>query len=214
MASPSTSSSTRLVLLRHGQTPLSVDRRYSGRDDVAMTAIGLDQAARAAGRLANWPISAIICSPLRRTRETAAPLAAATGLPVTVDEGLIETDFGQWEGLTFSEAARRDPDVHRSWLGDTTVAPPGGESFADAEARVGRAREAIVAEYAGQTVVLVTHVTPIKSMIRAAMRVGPELLHGLHLDLASVSLVEYFADGGSVGRLVNDTSHLRSYPLG
>jgi len=214
VGSSSASTSTRLVLLRHGQTPLSVDRRYSGRDDVAMTAVGLDQAARVAGRLANWPISAIICSPLRRTRETAAPLAAATGLPVTVDEGLIETDFGQWEGLTFSEAARRDPEVHRAWLRDTTVAPPGGESFADAEARVATARETIVAEHAGQTVVLVTHVTPIKSMIRAAMRVGPELLHGLHLDLASVSLVEYFDDGGSVGRLVNDTSHLRSYPLG
>ena len=113
-----------------------------------------------------------------------------------------------------AEAARRDPEVHRAWLRDTTVAPPGGESFADAEARVATARETIVAEHAGQTVVLVTHVTPIKSMIRAAMRVGPELLHGLHLDLASVSLVEYFDDGGSVGRLVNDTSHLRSYPLG
>lgn len=206
-------SSTRLVLLRHGQTPLSVDRRYSGRDDVAMTAVGVDQAARAAGRLANWPISAIISSPLRRTRETAAPLAAAAGLPVTIDERLIETDFGQWEGLTFTEAARRDPELHRDWLGDTTVAPPDGESFADAAARVTLARAAIVADHPGETVVLVTHVTPIKSMLREAMRVGPELLYGLHLDLASVSLVEYFADGGSVGRLVNDTSHLRSYPL-
>ncbi|GED98534.1 histidine phosphatase family protein [Gordonia crocea] len=205
--------STRLVLLRHGQTPLSVDRRYSGRDDVALTDVGHEQAALAAARLASWPISAIITSPLQRTRQTAEPLAAATGLPVTVDEGLIETDFGQWEGLTFAEAAERDPELHRSWIGDIEVAPPGGESFADAARRVAAARAAIVAAHPDETVVVVSHVTPIKSVLREAMKVGPELLYGLHLDLASVSLVEYFADGGSVGRLVNDTSHLRSYPL-
>lgn len=205
--------STRLVLLRHGQTPLSVDRRYSGRHDVALTDLGLDQAARAAARLANWPISAIISSPLQRTRQTAAPLAAATGLPVTVDDRLIETDFGEWEGLTFSEAAQRDPELHRAWVGDIDVAPPGGESFAEAAQRVVRARTAIVDAHPGQTVVIVSHVTPIKSVLREAMRVGPELLYGLQLDLASVSLVEFFDDGGSVGRLVNDTSHLRSYPL-
>ncbi|WP_290713124.1 MULTISPECIES: histidine phosphatase family protein [Gordonia] len=205
--------STRLVLLRHGQTALSVDRRYSGRDDVALTEIGIDQAARAAGRLANWPIAAIVTSPLRRARQSAAPLAAATGLPVTVDEGLIETDFGQWEGLTFTEASQRDPELHRAWLRDATVEPPGGESFAAAERRIADARAAIVADHPGQVVVLVTHVTPIKSMLRVAMHVGPELLYGLHLDLASVSVVEFFGDGGSVGRLVNDTSHLRSYPL-
>ncbi|QKT07649.1 histidine phosphatase family protein [Gordonia sp. X0973] len=208
-----TPTSTRLVLLRHGQTPLSVDRRYSGRDDVALTPLGAEQAARAAARLANWPVSAIICSPLQRTRQTAAPLAAATGLPVTVDEGLIETDFGEWEGLTFTEAAQRDPELHRAWIGDTTLAPPGGESFADTQERVAAARARIVAAHPGQTVVLVSHVTPIKSMLREALGVGPELLYGLHLDLASVSLVEFFVDGGSVGRLVNDTSHLRSYPL-
>nr|WP_245548351.1 histidine phosphatase family protein [Gordonia araii] len=206
--------STRLVLLRHGQTPLSVERRYSGRDDVALTELGVDQAARAAGRLANWPISAIVCSPLRRTRQTAEPLAAAAGLPVTVDDRLIEADFGEWEGLTFTEAAQRDPELHREWVGDEVIAPPGGESFADAARRVADARAAIVADHPGQTVVVVSHVTRIKSILRDAMRVGPELLYGLHLDLASVSLVEFFADGGSVGRLVNDTSHLRSYPLG
>ncbi|MFT4199443.1 histidine phosphatase family protein [Gordonia sp. (in: high G+C Gram-positive bacteria)] len=205
--------STRLVLLRHGQTPLSVDRRYSGRDDVALTELGTDQARKAAARLANWPIDAIICSPLQRTRQTAAPLAAATGLPITVDERLIETDFGRWEGLTFAEAAALDPELHRAWVGDETVAPPDGESFADTARRVAQARAAIVEEHPGRTVVLVSHVTPIKSLLRDAMRVGPELLYGLHLDLASVSLVEYFGTDRSVGRLVNDTSHLRSYPL-
>ncbi len=214
MPDPAVGGATRLVLLRHGQTPLSVDRRYSGRADVPMTPVGVDQAARAAARLANWPVAAIISSPLQRTLQTAAPLAAAAGLPVVIDERLVETDFGQWEGLTFAEAARRDPELHREWLGDITVAPPGGESFAAAAARVASARAAIVAEHPGRTVLLVSHVTPIKSVLREAMGVGPELLFGLHLDLASISLVEYFADGGSVGRLVNDTSHLRSYPLG
>ncbi len=180
---------------------------------MALTEVGIDQAARAAARLANWPVDAIITSPLQRTRQTATPLAAATGLPITVDERLIEADFGEWEGLTFAEAAARNPELHHDWVGDVTVAPPGGESFADAALRVAHARAAIVDAHRGQTIVLVSHVTPIKSLLRDAMRVGPELLYGLHLDLASVSLVEYFSDGGSVGRLINDTSHLRSYPL-
>lgn len=199
---------TRLILLRHGQTALSVERRYSGRGNPELTELGREQAAAAAKRLATWAIDAVVASPLARTLSTARAVAVEHGLPVTVDEGVIETDFGAWEGLTFSQAAERDPVVHREWLGDTAIAPPDGESFDAVRERVATARQAVVDAHPGQTVLVVSHVTPIKTLLRDALRVGPEFLFHLHLDLASISLVEYFPDGGSVVRGCNDVAHL------
>ena len=121
---------TRFLLLRHGQTELSAQRRYSGRGNPALTDVGRRQADAAAQYLAQrGGIAAVITSPLQRAYDTAAAAAKALGLDVTVDDDLIETDFGAWEGLTFGEAAERDPELHRRWLRDTSVTPPDGESF-------------------------------------------------------------------------------------
>jgi probable phosphoglycerate mutase len=200
---------TRLHLLRHGQTELSVQRRYSGRGNPALTETGLSQAEAAAKRLAALPgVAAIVTSPLERARRTAEAVAATTGAEVVVHEGLIETDFGAWEGLTFAEAARRDPDLHRRWLSDTSIAPPDGESFDEVHRRVRRARNDVITRYGGGDVVLVSHVTPIKTLLRMALDVGPSLLFRLHLDLASLSTAEFYPDGHASVRLVNDTSHL------
>jgi probable phosphoglycerate mutase len=125
-----------------------------------------------------------------------------------VHEGLTETDFGKWEGLTFAEAAARDPELHRSWLSDTSVRPPSGESFDEVRERIERVREDLTASYAGSTILVVTHVTPIKTLLQLALAAGPSLLYKLHLDLASLSIAEFYPDGGSSVRLVNDTSHL------
>ena len=120
------------VLLRHGQTALSIQRRYSGHGDPELTAVGMAQAAGAAAAPRRGPrrVTAVLTSPLRRARQTAAAVAQATGVPLVVRDGLIETDFGEWEGLTFAEARDRDPELHAKWLGDEDIAPPGGESFA------------------------------------------------------------------------------------
>jgi len=205
---------TRILLLRHGQSPLSVERRYSGRGNPELTRDGLEQAAAAATALAarhvgpGGNLRAVISSPLLRARQTAEPVAGLLGLGVTVDERLTETDFGAWEGLTFPEAAERDPELHRAWLGDTAVAPPGGESFDAVGARVGAALDDLVATHRGETVVLVSHVTPIKTILRIALAAGPALLFRLHLDLACLSIAEFWPDGGASVRLVNDTSYL------
>ncbi|MGB6246926.1 histidine phosphatase family protein [Gordonia sp. (in: high G+C Gram-positive bacteria)] len=203
---------TRIILLRHGQTQLSVDRRYSGRGNPELTDLGRRQAAAAADRLATGalgPIDAVLSSPLARTMTTARAVAEQIGADVQVAEGVIETDFGAWEGLTFAEAAARDPELHRRWLGDVEAAAPGGESFAAVGERIAVAREDILERFAGRSVLVVSHVTPIKTMLRDALGVGPELLFRLHLDLASISVAEYYPDGGSVVRLVNDTAHLQ-----
>jgi broad specificity phosphatase PhoE/ribonuclease HI len=200
---------TRLLLLRHGQTGLSVQRRYSGRGNPELTDLGRQQAQAAARYLAaRGGIAAVVSSPLQRAYDTATAAAKALGLDVTVDDDLIETDFGSWEGLTFTEAAERDPELHTRWLRDTGTEPPGGESFDAALERVCRAQERIIASYRGATVLVVSHVTPIKMLLRMALDAGPAILYRLHLDLASLSIAEFYPDGLSSVRLVNQTGYL------
>jgi len=200
---------TRLLLLRHGQTELSVERRYSGRGNPALTEVGRQQGSAAARYLAQrGGIAAVVSSPLQRAYDTAATAAKALGLDVTVDDDLIETDFGAWEGLTFSEAAERDPQLHRRWLRDTSTTPPGGESFDEVLDRVLSMRERIIATHEGATVLVVSHVTPIKMLLRLALDAGPGILYRLHLDLASLSIAEFYSDGASSVRLVNQTGYL------
>src|SRR6185312_14075128 len=202
---------TRLLLLRHRQTELSVERRYSGRGNPALTELGRRQADAAAQFLGQrGGIAAVVSSPLERAQDTAGAAAKALGLDVVVDDDLIETDFGAWEGLTFGEAAQRDPELHRRWLHDTSVAPPGGESFDAVHHRVRRARNRIIAEYGDATVLVVSHVTPIKTMLRLALDAGEGILYRLHLDLASLSIAEFYPDGASSVRLVNQTAYVSS----
>lgn len=204
-----TGTPTRLLLLRHGQTELSVNRRYSGRGNPPLTDTGRRQADAAARFLAQrGGIAAVISSPLQRCYDTASAAAKMLQLDVRVDEDLTETDFGAWEGLTFAEAAERDPELHRRWLKDTSTEPPGGESFDAVQQRVQRARDRIITDHDGTTVLVVSHVTPIKTVLRLALDAGPAILYRLHLDLASLSIAEFFADGPASVRLVNQTAYL------
>jgi ribonuclease H / adenosylcobalamin/alpha-ribazole phosphatase len=199
---------TRLLLLRHGETELSAQRRYAGRGNPALTELGRQQADAAAGYLGRCGgIAAVVTSPLQRCYDTASTAAKALSLAVTVDDDLMETDFGAWEGLTFAEAAERDSELHRRWLHDTSTAPPGGESFDHVHQRVRRARDRIVAEHGGTTVLVVSHVTPIKTLLRQALDAGSGILYRLHLDLASLSIAEFYPDGASSVRLVNQTEY-------
>ncbi|MGH3678411.1 MAG: bifunctional RNase H/acid phosphatase [Mycobacterium sp.] len=201
---------TRLLLLRHGQTELSTQRRYSGRGNPALTDVGRRQAEAAAQYVAQrGAVAAVITSPLQRAYDTAAAAAKALGLDVAVDDDLIETDFGSWEGLTFGEAADRDPELHRTWLRDTSISPPDGESFDSVLERVQRVRKRLMAERGGETLLVVSHVTPIKTLLRLALDAGPGILYRLHLDLASLSIAEFYPDGASSVRLVNETSYLQ-----
>ncbi|UGT93226.1 bifunctional RNase H/acid phosphatase [Mycobacterium ostraviense] len=200
---------TRLLLLRHGQTELSVQRRYSGRGNPALNEVGWRQAGLAARYLAQrGGIAAVVSSPLQRAYDTATTAARALGLEVSVDDDLVETDFGVWEGMTFAEAADRDPELHRRWLRDSSATPPGGESFDDVLQRVRRGRDRIIAGHEGATVLVVSHVTPIKMLLRLALDAGAGILYRLHLDLASLSIAEFYADGAASVRLVNQTGYL------
>ncbi|MFF4617963.1 bifunctional RNase H/acid phosphatase [Nonomuraea jabiensis] len=208
---PPTRVATSLLLLRHGETALSVERRFSGRGDAELTPNGLAQAAAAAERLSREPyrLDAIVSSPLKRARQTAEAVAGRTGLDVEVDEDLRELDFGDWEGHTFTEVQRRWPAELSAWFADPEAAPPGGESFATVARRVQTAGERLVERYEGKTVLAVSHVTPIKMLLRLALTAPLESLYRMHLDVACLSLIEYYADGPAVVKSFNDTSHLR-----
>ena len=201
---------TTTVLLRHGETPLSIERRFAGRGDIPLTETGRLQAKAAARSLAaSGGADLIVSSPLQRARLTAEAVAAATGAPVQVDEGWIEADFGEWEGLSYAEAMERWPGEVTAWMKDTSVAPPGGESFSAAGRRVLAALGRLLARAQPGRVVVVSHVTPMKTVLRHALLAPPAALRRMHLDVACLCEVNWYADGPAVVRSFNDTGHLR-----
>jgi probable phosphoglycerate mutase len=200
---------TTTLLLRHGETPLSVAKRFSGRGDAELTPRGLAQAAAAAQRVAaRGAVDAIVSSPLTRARMTAQAAADALHDTVVVDADFAETDFGEWEGFTFAEVGEKWPDQLAAWLADPSVAPPGGESFIETTTRVRRGIDRLVSSYGGKTVLVVSHVTPIKVLTQLSVEAPPSALYRLHLDLASLSEIDWYADGPAVLRRFNDTAHL------
>jgi len=192
---PAQGEPTVTVLLRHGQTPMSVQKRYAGRSDVPLTDTGVRQAAAAAKRLASASLGVIVSSPLLRAVQTAQEVAAVNGAAVVTDDGFREADFGAWEGMTFAEVRERWPAELATWL-------------ADPSARVTAALHRVLAARAGQTVLIVSHVTPIKMLVATALLAPPAALYRMHLDVAALCEIDWYADGPAVLRSFNDTGHL------
>jgi ribonuclease H / adenosylcobalamin/alpha-ribazole phosphatase len=206
---PATGEPTVTLLLRHGQTPYSTERRFAGRADIGLTTVGEQQAAAAATRLGKLGrVDAVVSSPLSRARLTAGAVADACGAEVAVEEGFAETDFGDWDGLTFAEASERDPAVLEAWLASSAAAPPGGESFVAVRERVLAGLSRLLAANQGRTVVVVSHVTPIKILLAHALEAPLSSLYRMFLDTASLSRIDWYPDGPAVVRSLNDTAHL------
>ena len=166
---------TTLVLLRHGITASTVARLFcgSGGSDPGLTPEGRQQAERAAELVARrYDVTHVVSSPLRRTRETADLAADRLGLDVELDDDLAELAFGEWDGLTIEQVRERWPDELARWFTDEEASPPGGESLAALDVRVGRVLERLLATHAGATVLVVGHMNPIKtsSAVRSTHR--------------------------------------------
>jgi probable phosphoglycerate mutase len=207
------SAPTTTFLLRHGQSTLSVDKRFNGSSDPPLTAVGVAQAEATAARLLRLTdggqgFAAVVSSPLRRARHTAEIAAAALGLDVHVEAGFRETAFGAWEGATYAEVVAGWPQELAAWHASIDVAPPGGESFADTERRVRAARDRLIIDFPGQRLLVVAHVSPIKVLTWLALGASPAALFRTSLDLASLTEVDWYPDGGSVLRRFNDAAHL------
>ncbi|MCW2768711.1 MAG: bifunctional RNase H/acid phosphatase [Aeromicrobium sp.] len=197
---------TTLVLLRHGVTA-STERKVfcgGGGADPGLTETGQEQADRAAHWLERLGgVDAIVASPMRRTQETAGAVGRVLGLDVRTEPGLIETAFGDWDGSTFAEIQERWPTEMRDWLRSTAVAPPGGETFDAVFDRVSATRDRILSAYAGQTVVAVSHVTPIKMLVRLALDAPAGVIYKMELAPASITTIQWWPDGGSSLRNFN-----------
>ena len=185
-----------IAFVRHGETPPNRAGLLLGRSDAALTDHGRAQAKRLAKVLAGWGVERVLASPLRRARDTAAPIAAACDRIVEVDERLIEIDYGEWEGSPFGDL---EPALVRRWQGDGTFAPPGGESLEVVAARV--------ASFCGEllddrVVVAVSHVSPIKAAVTWTLRVAPQLAWRMRLDVASITRI----GGGPVLLSFNETA--------
>jgi broad specificity phosphatase PhoE len=148
----------------------------------------------------------VVTSPLERCIQTAEFLNA----PVVVEPDLVECDFGVWEGLTFAEVRERWPDQVTAWLASPEVGPPGGEPFTAVSARVAGVLDRLRADYRSGVVAVVSHVSPLKLILRDALAAGDAFLHRCYLDPAGLSIVDLWPDGGVAVRTVNDTAHLRS----
>ncbi len=212
---------TTVLLIRHGRTPLTEAGRFSGRggEDPELSGAGRQDAARVAEAVARLgspggllpdvvPPSAVISSPMARTRQTAAAVADRCGLPVEIDEEWIEAGFGAWEGLTYGEISRRYPAELAVWQGSSTVAPPGGESLDEVVERVGAALRRVLRAQAGRTVVVVTHATPVRVVLQHALDARVAALWRLRITPASLSVVRFWDDDNAEVATVNATAHL------
>lgn len=157
--------SAHLLLVRHGQSTWNATHRWQGRADPPLSPLGEAQARQAAAVLAHDGLEAVVTSPLRRARQTAATLAAELGLdPPTVWEDLAERDVGDWTGLTRIEIEERWPGA----LDPPRSDPPGGESSADFRRRVGGALDRALGRFAGRRVLVVAHGGVIRAVEAAS----------------------------------------------
>ena len=201
---------TTLVLVRHGVTTFTVEKRFSGVGDPPLIEQGRRQARAAASELAaRGGVHRVVSSGLSRCRETASIIAAALGVAVEIDDDLCEVDFGQWEGLTFAVVEERWPRELALWLGDPSISPPEGESYVALQHRVRAAQERIVNRHHGERICVVSHSRPIAMLAANLLEAPLGSLYRLHVDNASVSEFDYYSDGPAVLREFNDTAHLR-----
>jgi probable phosphomutase (TIGR03848 family) len=186
---------TLVLFVRHAVTATTGKVLPGRAPGLHLSGEGERQAEAVAKRIAGVPgVKAVYASPLERARETAAPIAAACGLRVTTDAGLLECDFGEWTGARLNALARR-PEWSIVQRHPSGFRFPGGESFVEMQARVTAAVQAVVARHPGGTIVVVSHADPIKVAVATALGTHLDLFQRLSIATASVTAVAYHAHG-------------------
>jgi broad specificity phosphatase PhoE len=204
---------TRFVLIRHGQTEWNRVERFRGRADLDLDDTGIRQAEAAAERLPRWEIAALYSSPLRRALMTAQILASQLELAVQPLEGLIDIDFGDWQGLSAKEAAAQDGQLFRQWLErPQEVRFPHGENLQDVRQRITATIDSLVENHSEQTVALVSHNVVCRVLLCVVLGVDNSHFWQLGQDVAAINVFEV-GDGNPVLSLLNDTCHLKHLGL-
>jgi probable phosphoglycerate mutase len=202
---------TRIVLVRHGQTAWNRHPRFRGRADLPLDAFGLKQ-AKATGRylVDCWPVEAVYASPMQRAMQTAEAIAEAHGLTAQSFEGLLDIDYGEWQGHSPDEVSKRYPDLLRAWKEEPqTVRIPGGEGLDDVRERVTSGLDEVLARHPGQTVAMVGHTVVNRVLLCAVLGLGNDHFWRLEQETCAVNVFEADPDGTFTVRLLNDTCHLR-----
>ncbi|CAI3804072.1 MSMEG_4193 family putative phosphomutase [Pseudarthrobacter sp. MM222] len=202
---PSGPQGTLLLLVRHGETPTTGTVLPGRASGLHLSDRGRAQAERIAERLAGLPVDAIYSSPLERTRETAEPTAARTGLEVKQDVGLHECDKGDWTGATIAEVAAL-PQWQTVQHSPSAFRFPNGESFTQMQARIVGALELLRAAHAGGVVVCFSHADPIKSAVAHALGTHLDLFQRIVISPGSVSAISYVEGQAPAVLMVNSTS--------
>jgi broad specificity phosphatase PhoE len=205
---------TRLMLVRHGATPLTAEDRFSGAGGVDLSAEGEAQVSALAQRLAEWPIQAVYASPLSRTLRTAEILARSRGLEIQSRPDLREISHGHWEGLSRGEVEERHPEEYAAWEADPfTVAPLGGESGAGVLARALPIIREIVIAHPRQSVLVVSHKATLRLLLASLLGFDARGYRDrLDQSPACLNVVDFKDPLRARLMLFNDTSHYASEP--
>jgi broad specificity phosphatase PhoE len=205
---------TRIYLIRHGSTVLTMEDRFSGATDVPLSDAGRYQAQRLAERLADDRVKAVYCSPLQRTVETAAIVALPHGLTPTVREGLREIDHGHWEGLRRSDVEVRFAEEYAAWEEDPfTFAPEGGESGLSVMARALPVIREVVQRHAGQNIAVVSHKATIRLLISSLLGLDARGYRDrLDQSPACLNVLDFKDPVRARLMLFNDVSHYADQP--
>jgi len=202
---------TRIIVVRHGQTAWNEGEgeRFRGRAGLELDDKGIRQARATAARLAQWEAAAIYSSPLKRALSTANILAEPLKLQVQPVEGLIDIDYGRWQGLSLKEAAEDDSKLYELWLKSPhLVTFPQGESLEQVQKRVVSAVESLVPQHPGQSIVLVSHKVVCKVLFCSLLGLDTSHFWQLQQDPCAINLVEVGENAVAIVSL-NDNCHLK-----
>ena len=199
---------SKLFLVRHGDTELNSAERYWGRSDVKLSAAGIEQAEKLCDRLAVEKIDAVYSSDLERALVTAEIIASSHQLAVITCAELREVNFGQLEGLTFSEISQLYPEVAKLWAERSTkLKYPGGESLVKFNNRVSKFLSRLDKHAVDETILVVAHAGVLRTLVCQLLSIDPQRRWQIRLDLASLSIMETHQQGAILS-LLNDVSHL------
>lgn len=207
------SEKTTLILVRHGQTEWNRVERFRGRADVPLNQVGLEQAAATGRRIAaTWQPVAFYSSPLSRAIRTAEAGASHYNLPVIAYPGLLDIDYGLWQGLTPAEARQQWPEAITAWYeAPHTVQIPEGESLAQLRERAMAAVAHLAGRHPGETIVLVGHTVINRIILLGVLGLGNDRFWHLRQDTCAINVIEAGQDDYVLVSL-NDTCHLQNLP--
>jgi broad specificity phosphatase PhoE len=199
---------TRLIIVRHGRTEWNRVERFRGRADIALDKVGMKQAESVAKRIGEWSISAIYSSPLSRALTTAEIIAHPLGLIVQPMPGIVDIDYGEWQGLSTDDVIARDGRLYSQWIESPhEVKFPGGESLVEARERVASSVDTLIQQHPKETVVLVSHRVICQILVLSLLGLESSYFWQITQDVCAMNLFE--VRGGIPSALfLNDTCHL------